>query len=127
MEDRKIKGYVTAASTKPDSQFGFLFIRCKLISNIREKECVYLGRPWHPSSDPHRWANVVFKECYLDEHIHPDGWCEMHGYSPENERFFEYRNFGPGAKQNPKRPQLDEIEAERYTKENVLKEWKVEI
>jgi len=75
-----------------------------------------------------RWVNVVFKECYLDEHIHPDGWCEMHGFCPENERFFEYRNFGPGSsKQNPKRPQLDEIEAERYTKENVLKEWKIEI
>ncbi|WPX08620.1 pectinesterase family protein [Anaerocellum danielii] len=127
-EDRKIKGYVTAASTKPDSEFGFLFIRCKLISNIREKECVYLGRPWHPSSDPHRWANVVFKECYLDEHIHPDGWCEMHGFCPENERFFEYKNFGPGSNnQDPERPQLDEKEAERYTKENVLGEWKIEI
>ena len=127
-EDRKIKGYVTAASTKPDSRYGFLFIRCKLISKIKEKGCVYLGRPWHPSSDPQRWVNVVFKECYLDEHIHPDGWCEMHGFCPENERFFEYRNFGPGSsKQNPKRPQLDEIEAERYTKENILKEWKVEI
>lgn len=127
-EDRKIKGYVTAASTKPDSQYGFLFIRCKLISNIREKECVYLGRPWHPSSDPNRWVNVVFRECYLDEHIHTDGWCEMHGYSPENERFFEYKNFGPGSSiQNPKRPQLDENEAQMYIKEKVLGDWKVEI
>ncbi|ADQ45055.1 Pectinesterase [Caldicellulosiruptor kronotskyensis 2002] len=127
-EDRKIKGYVTAASTKPDSQYGFLFIRCKLISNIREKECVYLGRPWHPSSDPNRWVNVVFRECYLDEHIHTDGWCEMHGFCPENERFFEYKNFGPGSSiQNPKRPQLNENEAQMYTKEKVFGDWKVEI
>lgn len=127
-EDRKIKGYVTAASTKPDSKFGFLFIRCKLVSNIKEKGCVYLGRPWHPSSDPNRWVNVVFRECYLDGHIHPDGWCEMHGFSPENERFFEYKNFGPGSNvQNSKRPQLSRQQAESYTKENVLGDWKVDI
>lgn len=127
-EDRKIKGYVTAASTKPETKYGFLFMKCKFISNIKEKECVYLGRPWHPSSDPNRWVNVVIRESYLGSHIHPDGWCEMHGYFPENERFFEYNNYGPGSSaDNPKRPQLTEEDAQDYTPENLLGRWRVNL
>lgn len=125
-EDRNIKGYVTAASTKPDNAYGFLFLRCKLISNISENSCVYLGRPWHPSDDPDRWVNVVFRECYLGKHIHQDGWTEMHGYLPEDERLYEYKNFGPGAAVNDKRPQLDEKLAAEYVKEKIFKDWNMD-
>jgi len=130
------KGYVTAASTKIGN-LGFLFINCKLLTNITEPNTVYLGRPWHPSSDPYSVnSNVVFRNCYLDQHIHPDGWTAMSSkdpntgetiwFYPETERFFEYQNYGPGAVINDKRRQLEGDDITLYSKENFLGNWDVE-
>lgn len=130
------KGYVTAASTKIGS-LGFLFENCKLLTNISTPNTVYLGRPWHPSSDPYSVnSNVVFRNCYMDQHIHPDGWTAMSSkdpetgetiwFYPETERFYEYQNYGPGAMVNDNRRQLSGDDINIYSKENFLEDWKVE-
>ena len=126
------KGYVTAASTAKTANFGFLFVNCKFISNITVANSVYLGRPWHPNADLNRWVNVVIRESYLGEHINDYGWTSMSStdssgntiwFYPQNERFYEYKNYGPGAKINEYRPQLDDVMAQVYTKQNVLDGW----
>lgn len=119
----EIKGYVTAASTFNNDKFGYLLTNCWLISDIKQKGSVYLGRPWHPAKDENRWVNVVLKNCYLGEHINDDGWTEMSGFSPKFERFYEYNSFGPGAKINENRPQLNEQQVLEYTKDNILRNW----
>ncbi|ACB08857.1 Pectinesterase [Thermotoga sp. RQ2] len=132
----KPKGYITAASTKKDN-LGFLFTNCVFTSNVTDKNSVYLGRPWHPSSDPYSVnSNVVIRESYLGEHIHMDGWTSMSSkdpktgekiwFYPETERFFEYQNYGPGAIINEKRPQLEGENVELYSKEKFLDDWDVE-
>src|SRR5680860_157224 len=41
----KNKGYITAASTEKDSEYGFVFINCKILGDGGE-DTFYLGRPW---------------------------------------------------------------------------------
>ncbi len=106
-------GYVTAASTDIND-YGYLFIDCKLTSDAKANS-TYLGRPWRPN------AYVVYKNCYLGEHIRTDGWTSMSNNSPENARFFEYKNYGPGAVVNSSRRQLTDAEAETFTPQNILK------
>ncbi|ADQ05621.1 Pectinesterase [Caldicellulosiruptor owensensis OL] len=126
------KGYITAASTRKSDNFGFLFVNCKFLSNVTVANSVYLGRPWHPSADLNRWVNVVIRESYLGDHINDYGWTSMSStdssgntiwFYPQNERFYEYKNYGPGAKINEYRPQLDDVMAQVYTKQNVLDGW----
>ncbi|WP_038290527.1 pectinesterase family protein, partial [Acetivibrio straminisolvens] len=106
-------GYVTAASTDIEN-YGFLFLNCNLTSSA-PKNSTYLGRPWRPN------AYVVYKTCYLGDHIREVGWTSMSGNAPENARFFEYKNTGPGAAVNSSRRQLSDAEAAKFTPENILK------
>ncbi|ODM26686.1 pectin esterase [Clostridium sp. Bc-iso-3] len=106
-------GYVTAASTDI-ADYGFLFLNCTLTSSAPQNS-TYLGRPWRPN------AYVVYKTCYLGAHIRQSGWTSMSGNPPENARFFEYKNTGPGAVVNSSRRQLSDAEAAKFTPENLLK------
>ncbi|KNY29902.1 pectinesterase family protein [Pseudobacteroides cellulosolvens] len=106
-------GYVTAASTDI-SNYGYLFLNCKLTSEAPANS-TYLGRPWRPN------AYVVYKTCYLGAHINKNGWTTMSGNLPENARFFEYKNTGPGALVNSSRRQLTDANALEFTPENLLK------
>mgnify|MGYP000058633988 FL=1 len=106
-------GYVTAASTDI-ADYGFLFLNCNLTSSA-PKNSTYLGRPWRPN------AYVVYKTCYLGAHIKETGWTSMSGNPPENARFFEYKNTGPGAVINSSRRQLSDAEAAKFTPQNILK------
>lgn len=115
-------GYISAASTLITEPYGYLFLNSRLLSNAPDGT-VYLGRPWHPSGNPDAIASVVFKNSYLGPHIHPQGWTDMSGFSHTDARFYEYKNFGPGAAINDTRRQLTDEEAEQYTIENVLKGW----
>jgi len=45
----------------------------------------------------------------------------MSGNLPENARFFEYKNTGPGAVVNSSRRQLSDAEAAKFTPQNLLK------
>jgi pectinesterase len=114
----KTNSYITAASTPPAKEFGFVFLSCKILTDSVGRK-VYLGRPWR------LYAFTAFINCELGEHIRPEGW---HNWSkPEAEktaRYMEYKNMGPGA--NPAARvawshQLNDEEVKSFTVANVLK------
>lgn len=136
-------GYITAPSTSTSDAFGFLFINCRLKKERpgMADSSVTLGRPWHPTSnlpdgtrasDPSAVGSVVFKNCSMDLHISAKGWDSMTGrdkdgkaisFYPQDSRFFEYKNTGPGAIKNDARRQLSESDADKWTTQNVLGGW----
>lgn len=61
-------GYVTAASTPEGQVYGYVFHRCRFLSEGCSPQSVYLGRPWRPH------ARTVLLNCFLGEHIRPEGW-----------------------------------------------------
>jgi pectinesterase len=114
----KHDSYITAASTIPGKEFGFVFFDCKLLSDSTGRR-VYLGRPWRS------YAAVTFIRCEMGSHILSAGW---HNWDkPETEkttRYSEYKNFGSGA--NPAARvswsrQLTDVEAGNLTPEYVLR------
>ncbi len=112
-----IKGYIAAPSTPIDQPYGLVFLNCRLTKEAgTEKGSVYLGRPWRPSSqfpdgrygDPRFVGAASFVDCWMDDHIAPEGWTEM-WYTgkdgnprtmlqPEDARFSQFHPTGPGAK-----------------------------
>jgi len=109
-------GYVTAASTGPDTPWGYIFLDCKLTADGDAK--AFLGRPWRPN------ASVTFVRCQMGEHIDPRGWDNWR--KAENERtarYAEYASTGLGA--NPTRrvkwsKQLTREGADEITVNSVL-------
>ncbi|MBT0569037.1 hypothetical protein KIK84_01735 [Curvibacter sp. CHRR-16] len=138
-----IVGYVTAPSTSIEQAYGLVFYRCKLLkeSNDVGHASSPLGRPWHPTrtfadgryADPNAIGSSVFIECFMDDHITANGWDSMTGtpktgtertvFRPEDSRFYEYHNTGPGAQSSPRRRQLDASQASQYSAEKVLAGW----
>ncbi len=138
-------GYITAPSTQIRDQFGLVFLGCKLLreSALVPANSTALGRPWHPAvtmpdgryADPNAIGSSVFIECFMDDHIMVDGWFSMTGqqksgpdrtvFLPEDSRFFEYKNTGPGALINSKRRQLTDAQAVDYTAAKVLRGWQL--
>lgn len=136
-------GYITAASTLISNPYGFLFINCRLKKERPElaDSTVALGRPWHPttlwadgtrSANPNAVGWVVFKNCWMDSHIIAKGWDQMHGWDkdhnqiwfyPQDARFYEYGNAGPGAIKHDARRELSNSEAQKYTIDKVLGGW----
>jgi pectinesterase len=115
----KERGYITAPSTNENSEFGFVFLNCKITGNAPEAS-FYLGRPWRP------YGKSVFINCELGKHIKPEGWHNWN--KPEVEKttlFAEYKNTGPGAKGNRVKwsRELSDSEAEIYSTEKILGEW----
>jgi pectinesterase len=85
-------GYIAAVSrTTPDMPTGLVFRECKLTGENTGKG-VFLGRPWRP------YARVVFLDCWMGDHIRPEGWDNWG--NPGNEKtawFGERGSAGPGA------------------------------
>lgn len=80
-------GYITAASTEPQSPWGYVFINCKLTADASVKPgSVNLGRPWRP------YAATAFIGCEMGEHIAPAGWNNWK--QPERERTSRYAESG---------------------------------
>lgn len=135
-------GFVTAPSTLLSQPYGFTFIDCqfKKLAGVPDNS-VPLGRPWHPTTqfqdgryaNPNAVGKAVFIRSFLDSHITDQGWTSMNGtarngsktdvFYPEDSRFFEYKNYGPGAKVNQHRRQLTESEVSEYSKEKILGNW----
>ncbi len=122
----KKDSYITAASTSPRREYGFVFLDCRLLADTGATR-VYLGRPWR------LYAYTTFVRCEMGEHILPAGWHNWN--KPEAEktvRYSEYRSSGPGA--NPLARvlwsrQLSDREAAVLTPVNILKgfdEWNPE-
>lgn len=120
-------GYITAASTPEEQEFGLVFLRCKLTADPipwdpqgRPGKETYLGRPWRPH------AHVAFIQCEMGDHIRPEGW---HNWGKtENEktaRYLEYQCTGPGASRRARVPwsrQLTDMEARDYTANHILRD-----
>lgn len=114
--------YITAAATTQNQDFGFVFLDCKLIAEDGVNK-VYLGRPWRP------YAQTVFINSELGEHIVPEGWNPWHGdemFPDKQETTFyaEYHNSGAGADTSERiewSKQLDRKEAKEYTAANIFK------
>lgn len=136
-------GYLVAPSTQIANEFGLTFIDCKLTRHASVPDnTVPLGRPWHPTTqfadgryaDPKAIGKAVFINSWMDAHITYDGWYSMSGtakdgskmqFMPKDSRFFEYNSSGPGALINNKRRQLSDAEAQQYSREKILGDWKI--
>jgi pectinesterase len=62
-------GYVTAARTKPELPFGYVFLDCTLTG---DETPTFLGRPWQ--WDRGSKAAVAFIRCKIGPHIRAEGW-----------------------------------------------------
>ena len=112
--------YITAASTEESTPYGFVFINSRITGNAPD-DSYYLGRPWRP------YAETVFINCYLGDHIKPEGWHNWGKPEAEETTFYaEYGSKGPGA--NPEARVkwahlLDESQLESYTLEKIFNGW----
>ena len=119
-----VNSFITAASTRQGTPFGFVFLNCKLIADEAATK-VYLGRPWRP------YAKTVFINCELGNHIQTEGWDPWSGDKmfPDKEKttfYAEYKNNGPGADVSKRvawSKQLTKKEAKRYTLKNIFTDW----
>lgn len=115
---RKTGGYITAASTPEDREFGYVFINCRIIGDV-DPDTVWLGRPWRP------YSHTAYIDCYMSEVVQPTGWHNWGKVTNEaTARYYEYNSYGPGA--NPQgrvvwSRQLTDSEAAKYTAENILR------
>ncbi|AEV86606.1 pectinesterase [Actinoplanes sp. SE50] len=112
-------GYVTAPSTDAANPHGLLFAHCRFTSNA-PPGTVFLGRPWHPGNDPGATGQTIIRESWIGAHIGATGWSDFGSWPWRAARFAEYRNFGPGARCGPDRPQLSRAEATSYDIEDFL-------
>ncbi|WP_308991064.1 pectinesterase family protein [Mariniflexile litorale] len=113
----KSKGYITAASTNKDTEYGFVFKNCKLTGTALENT-FYLGRPWRD------YAKTIWIDCYMDKHIKPEGWHNWGKPNAEQTTFYvEYNTSGPGAsnKRVDWAKKISEKETETFSLKNVLK------
>ncbi len=85
-------GYIAAVSrTTPTGPEGFVFDRCKLTADEGVRG-VALARPWR------LYARVVYLNCWMGEHIRPEGWNNWNKPAAEKDSFFaEFGSEGPGA------------------------------
>lgn len=120
----KDHGYITAPSTLQETEFGFVFLNCKIAGDAAENS-FYLGRPWRP------YGKSVFIGCELGDHIKPEGWHNWGDANKEKTAYFaEYKNTGPGAAKNERVEwayELSSDEAKKYTPKTILGEWFEEI
>lgn len=129
-------GYITAPSTSAAYPYGFLFIACRLLKQGPGVTAgsVRLGRPWHPQGDLTVSGSAVFLNCWMDDHIGPEGYAAIGSTDSSGKklsfeiepdsRFFEFGSSGPGAPASPARPRLTAEAAAWYTRDQLLRGWK---
>ncbi len=116
----KKNSHVTAASTNSIIPYGFVFESCKLTADSNLNK-VSLGRPWSPT------ASVTYLNCWMDQHIIPEGWNNWR--NPANEstaRFAEFNSTGPGGKKDQRfswTKQLTTADTALYAQQKVLYPW----
>lgn len=111
--------YITAASTPENTEFGYVFMNCKIEGEAGA--LFFLGRPWRP------YAKVVYIHCQLGDFIEPEGW-DLWGKETNKKTAYyaEYQNSGPGFQPDKRvnwSHQLDESQIKNYTMENILRGW----
>ncbi len=97
-------GFITAASTLPYDEYGFVFADCR-IRGTNPTVRTYLGRPWRS------FATVTFQNTEMSEVVSAEGW---HNWDrPDREktaRFFEIASHGVGAKSDQRVPWAHTVE-----------------
>ncbi len=112
-------GYITAASTREDHPYGFVFANGKITGEPGVK--TYLGRPWRG------FAHTVFLNTEMSEVVRPNGWHNWTG--PEREktaRYAEFNSKGSGANDAARvawARKLTAADAQNFTLEKVLGDW----
>jgi len=127
-------GFVTAASTPPEAEFGLVFLNCKLTgdpnpwidpgsgkANSAPGAMVFLGRPWRAN------AAVAYINCVMGDHVRPEGWNNWDNRDNEKTaRFAEFGSKTPDgkpvdlSKRVPWAKKLTAKDAARYTLSNIL-------
>lgn len=107
--------YITAASTRPESKFGFVFRNCALIA-APEVTSMFLGRPWRP------YAKTVFLNTKMESFINPGGWNNWGSEANEATAFYaEYNTEGVDTSQRVSwSHQLTAEESYLYSNENIF-------
>lgn len=87
------EGFVFAPSTPKDVKVGFFAKKCRFLAEkgVKKHSC-YIARPWRDH------GAVELVDCYIGEHIHPDGfhdWEKTHAH--KTVRFTERHSYGEGA------------------------------
>ena len=86
------KSWICAPNHPLSNQNGFVFNNCHFFNISAKEGSVYLARPWRMH------GFVTFNHCYLDKHIHKDGFDIWQKDDPRlPARFFENNSYGPGA------------------------------
>ncbi len=120
-------GYVTAARTKPEVPFGYVFLDCSLISGDEKPVPTYLGRPWQ--WDRQRVASVTFIRTKMGPHIRAEGWHPWSDKNTEPEKTTRFAEYGSTdldgkpldvSKRVAWARQLNDAEAEQFSIKNVL-------
>lgn len=107
-------GYITAASTEANYNFGYVFINCRLTAPPGVSG-VYLGRPWKNS------PQTVFFECVELDNISSQGWRSWN--ADETSFYAEYNCSGDGSDTTSRVDwsyQLTDSEAEAYTMDEIF-------
>jgi pectinesterase len=114
----KKNSYITAASTLPSQEYGFVFLDCKLLADTSATK-VYLGRPWR------LYAYTAFVRCEMGPQILPEGWHNWNKPEAEKKaRYYEYMSYGPGANPTARvgwSHQLSERSVKQLTVKKVLR------
>lgn len=80
-------GYITAASTPEEYEYGYVFNECMLTSADGVSD-IYLGRPWREH------AATAYVNCQMGSHIHPERWNDWGNEA--NRKTARYREYGAG-------------------------------
>ena len=112
-----VNSYVTAASTPQGQAYGYVMESCRFTGNC-PPHTAYLGRPWRD------FAKTVLLNCWMDDHICPEGWHDWDKTQARKTVFFgEYNSMGPGAVIE-RRPEwikrLSKKDLPHYTRQAVL-------
>lgn len=122
-KETKIQGYVTAASTPEGQAYGYVFSKCRLISEECLTGTVYLGRPWR------EYAKTVFVECSFGKHIRSELYHDWNKENARNTVLYAIGNCAYESESASSFPQkadfireLDENQMTTFAKERVLGE-----
>ena len=135
-------GYITAPSTPSRAKYGLIILNSKIgkEQGVMAKSFA-LGRPWHPTTqfsdgryaDPQAIGLSAFIHCVIDDHIY--GWDKMSGkdkagekiwFYPQDSRFYEFDNRGPGAGLGGAHYQLSAENAAQYNVATIFSDWQPE-
>jgi pectinesterase len=115
--NEEVNGFVTAASTYPGEEGGFVFADCRFSGEAAARS-VYLGRPWRD------YARTVLVDCLLGPHIKDEGWHDWDKPEARLRSFYgELGSSGPGSNPAARAPwtkRLGDGDRPRYAIEKVL-------